>query len=280
MSQDEARRRFQAGELSESARYRRPGMVGWNSLAKLFAPVGPKVVARGTMGESYFFRREEKAYVLKGDPRVAAGVAIGLLAVYIGCAIYAMRAYLGRIDLLGGVFTKPEAVASDTAVGLATFAGLGAYVVAAIGYCVWLYQVSENCQGLRAGRMRFSPGWAVGWYFVPIMSLFRPFQVMVEIWKVSADPRNWREQGMPWLVGVWWFLFVASSLVMTAVGFGAHEGAESGPVAAEAWGMIAAYLLRAVSAVAAMALIGSITVMQVRLVRGAAGAAGDGGSDG
>jgi hypothetical protein len=58
--------------------------------------------------------------------------------------------------------------------------------------------------------MKFNPGSSVGWYFVPIINLFLPYQAMKEIWRVSRNPEGWRnESGSP-LLRWWWGLWIAS----------------------------------------------------------------------
>ena len=41
-----------------------------------------------------------------------------------------------------------------------------------------------------ADHESFTPGWSVGWFFVPIMNPWKPFQAMREIWQASAEPGN------------------------------------------------------------------------------------------
>jgi hypothetical protein len=53
-------------------------------------------------------------------------------------------------------------------------------------FCFWIYRASRNLRSLGVEKQRFSPAWAVGWWFVPIMFWFRPYQVAAEIWKSSA----------------------------------------------------------------------------------------------
>ena len=74
---------------------------------------------------------------------------------------------------------------------------------------------------------RFSPGWAVGWWFIPFMNCFRPYQVMNEIWK-SSHPNNKYTPGLPSagtykidigsnLIGWWWALWIVSENVGFAI---------------------------------------------------------------
>lgn len=53
--------------------------------------------------------------------------------------------------------------------------------------CVWTYRVCRNQEAIGASGLRFTPGWAVAWWFVPVFNLFRPLQVMDEIFRNSAE---------------------------------------------------------------------------------------------
>src|SRR5207249_9121547 len=84
--------------------------------------------------------------------------------------------------------------------------GLG--IVTGIAFLKWIYRAYKNIQGFGAQGLRFSPGWAVGYYFIPILSLIRPVQVMSEIWRASDDPRYWSQKQGSSLIAVWWILFL------------------------------------------------------------------------
>lgn len=96
-------------------------------------------------------------------------------------------------------------------------------LIASIMVLMWQYKANENCHGFGAQGMRFTPGWTVGWHFVPFMSFFRPYQVMQEIWKVSTDPIEWSNQAGSVLINWWWatclisiFIGKAFSKIVTA----------------------------------------------------------------
>lgn len=72
----------------------------------------------------------------------------------------------------------------------------------------WIYRANYNARQLGASGMAFSPGAAVGWYFIPIAWFWKPYQAMKEIWKASADPQDWKEQGGSPLLGWWWALWL------------------------------------------------------------------------
>lgn len=60
-------------------------------------------------------------------------------------------------------------------------------VATVIVFLIWLYRSHKNLYALRPTALNFSPGWAVGWWFVPFLAFYKPFQVVREVWWES-DP--------------------------------------------------------------------------------------------
>jgi hypothetical protein len=81
------------------------------------------------------------------------------------------------------------------------------FIVLAIIFLRWIYRTNKNLHVLSSWRMRFTPGWAVGWYFIPIANLFKPYQTMKEIWQVSHSDDD---PGHHLLVILWWFVWIIS----------------------------------------------------------------------
>jgi hypothetical protein len=92
---------------------------------------------------------------------------------------------------------------------------LGVNAVMLVPYCIWVYRANLNCRNFSL-IVRFTPEWAVGCHFVPIINLFRPCQVMQEIYKVSRNPRTWHNDRPSILVGIWW-AFAMLTVVLAAV---------------------------------------------------------------
>jgi hypothetical protein len=61
--------------------------------------------------------------------------------------------------------------------------------------------------------MTFTAAWSVGWYFIPIASLWKPFQALREIWKASVDPVHWQSIPTNPLLGWWWAGFLVSNIL-------------------------------------------------------------------
>ena len=127
----------------------------------------------------------------------------------------------GLLDPGGG--EDPQSIKALTA-GIKLIFGL----VTLTTSMVWVYRCNSNahvlCQPAADGsktyeEMTFSPAWAVGWFFVPIAWLWKPFQVVREIWQVSADAPTWRDVEVPALLRIWWGLYLVYELTgnLTAI---------------------------------------------------------------
>ena len=87
-----------------------------------------------------------------------------------------------------------------------------------IFFLIWLYRAFSNLSPLKARNLEFSPGWAVGWWFVPIASLFKPYQAVTELWRES-DPDYDEDLGFlssvvsnPAFFGIWWGSWILSNI--------------------------------------------------------------------
>jgi Protein kinase domain/Domain of unknown function (DUF4328) len=108
----------------------------------------------------------------------------------------------------------------------------GWFLVTAGLWLAWFRRAYLNLPALGARRLRFRPWWAVGAWLVPVFSLFRPKQVLNDIWRAS-DPGLPPEQGDTWrrrpvaeLLGWWWLAFLASVFVRSITTEAVHAAAD------------------------------------------------------
>ena len=75
---------------------------------------------------------------------------------------------------------------------------------------LWFYRAYSNLPALGTAQPRFSPGWAVGYWFVPVLNLVRPCEAMLELASGSDPGRtpDGRKEGYRprWnlLIWIWW----------------------------------------------------------------------------
>jgi hypothetical protein len=150
--------------------------------------------------------------------RTRARWTISLLAIILLGNLAAGGVYWFQIDLLSRMktdkYTAQEATQNDTRLRSANAIVLLANVGSWIAFLMWFHRAHRNLRALGATELRFTPGWAVGWWFMPVYSIYRPYQVMKEIWQGSNPATRPGIEESPWptpstaMVGWWWGLFL------------------------------------------------------------------------
>ncbi len=99
-------------------------------------------------------------------------------------------------------------------VGLVAILELVGRVVCAVLFLIWLYRVFANLRVIGARNLEFSPGWAVGWWFVPFLNLGKPFQVVRELYTESHNAADRAANEISDIstetVGFWWGTYLIS----------------------------------------------------------------------
>jgi hypothetical protein len=64
-------------------------------------------------------------------------------------------------------------------------------------FAVWVHRMQANTFALGIVGLRYTPAWAVGWYFVPVANLWMPYRVMLGIWCANRNPADWQYDTPP-----------------------------------------------------------------------------------
>jgi hypothetical protein len=163
----------------------------------------------------------------------------------------------------GLTVTEAEALANDQRQAVVGLIQLLVFIFTVTGYLMWIHRAHRNLPSLGARELRFTPGWAVGWFFVPIMNLFRPYQAVTEIWKASGpalnDGTSWKDIKTPPLIQWWWGFFILSNLVSSMAGRMAMSGGDKvSELLMASWAMLAADGLEIVGALFALLVVKDI----------------------
>lgn len=146
-------------------------------------------------------------------------VGIGMLLDLAGVAAELSQASLLSGMAAGRTFGQAEVEANDTRVQLVGIVSLFVYVATVVVFLVWIYRAHKNLSAFGTSGLEYSPGWAVGGFFVPFLNLVRPFQVMREIWKASnpdVDYQNessWQYSASSPLIGLWWGTWILAGVL-------------------------------------------------------------------
>lgn len=72
-------------------------------------------------------------------------------------------------------------------------------------YWIWLNRTGKNAWLINPPKMKTTPGRAVGNYFLPIISLWKPYTDMMEIRNASFGMRN----DLQHLIPIWWLSWLS-----------------------------------------------------------------------
>lgn len=156
----------------------------------------------------------------RGLTATLRGFLYGAAAIS-AASVFALNHELGEFDEWRGT-AAPAAEASwaraqEAKAALVGLWGLAAAVVAVL-VVMWWYRAYRTIEAVPALGRSWSPGWAIGGWFIPLASLIIPKLVLNEIDRVSSaaedgDPAEWKSRPLLGLANWWWALWVVGSTV-------------------------------------------------------------------
>lgn len=89
------------------------------------------------------------------------------------------------------------------------------FIISAVTFIQWFRRAYYNLN-IRTSCNN-SEGWAAGSWFVPIIALFRPYQIMQEMWEktsllIKSKTSNYVEDSTM-IIGLWWTLWIVSNYI-------------------------------------------------------------------
>jgi hypothetical protein len=146
----------------------------------------------------------------------ALTVVFVILALVCAAAVWSgwLEAQLMDRFIAGEEVTEAEATSNDNrqaAFGIIQFA---LSIAAAVVFIRWLHGAYRNVSLVAPAEKRYGTGWAIGSWFVPIMNLFRPKQIVNDVWR--AGGKNAEDAQPGWLLGAWWLLWLVGNFAVNA----------------------------------------------------------------
>jgi|EndMetStandDraft_9_1072997.scaffolds.fasta_scaffold103398_1 hypothetical protein len=140
------------------------------------------------------------------------GIAVDIIAVLSGLSEIWLLS-----DIESGTYDYDITAAAnwnDSRQGAIGIAQMVLYLAQAIAILGWIRLANKSARALGARDMEFTPGWAIGWYFIPVANLWKPYQAMSEIWRASSGSPDWKSAETSGILQGWW----AAWLVANALG--------------------------------------------------------------
>lgn len=143
-----------------------------------------------------------------------------LLGVETLGALAAIVALAGAESLEPGSSRLQLAGLSLLSIAYSAYAEIGVFVLIAILFLRFLYKAVQQAKSFTTPFTYVSPGWAVGYWFIPIMNLYRTFEVVKALSKACGQQAG--GEGKPvvgeQLLSAWWALFLISNGAGWALG--------------------------------------------------------------
>lgn len=169
--------------------------------------------------------------LLTADAPFVSGHGRAQVVVFLFLAVIAVAAFsvfsnalqlsfLSEAAEAGGV-SQEAAEANDKRQAAVWIIHLVVRLALVVAFLLWLHRASGNMAALGnpKSKIAYTPGWAVGSFFIPFANLFMPYRAVCEVW-VRSEPPVREEGGLAFaprppttLVLAWWVTWLASNFV-------------------------------------------------------------------
>lgn len=263
-SEYEARQRWTDGRIAPNSLYWRHGMPEWRPATEYFEGVAPLKAEVEVPPPSPPAARQ-----FARDPTPLTRFVLSMLRAYLATAVLA--AILSTVSLATGQAGGPQS--DDLSPWEATQAifallQLAVLVATGTGFLRWIYRAHVNIRTMGATGLKYSPGWAIGWFFVPILNLWKPLDAMKQLWQASRNPGAWESEPPAPMLNTWWTLWLLSN-ILGQVSIRLSLGGDPGDAVTAEYCALMASLTDIPLSILAIRLIASIHQHQSNWVNGA-----------
>jgi Domain of unknown function (DUF4328) len=227
-------------------------------------------------------RTAPPAGLTASEPFVSAhGRALVVVALFVAYIVVALFSIVTNIVALAAepiVLTTEDGqqvTLYDLLLLLSVIATILVCGILIVAFLVWLYRVVRNVPALGTpkSRVEYSPGWAVGSFFVPFVNLVVPYKAVREVWEKSdpavrtGDDFMFAQPSSAPLVLGWWLAWLASN-VLSNISWRLHdESMTPGTLRFVAGLHVVAHLAGVVAAVLAILVVRGIDRRQLERAR-------------
>ena len=124
-----------------------------------------------------------------GTLQAVAVAGLTVIAIVAALRIYADARYIAVLDdLIDGRQPDPGEAGDAEDLAEATDAALtfALYLLGPAVFLPWFYTAYSNLRRFGLRNLRYTPGWAIGSWFIPIFNLFRPKQIANDLYRGTA----------------------------------------------------------------------------------------------
>jgi len=151
---------------------------------------------------------------------LALGMAMSAVGIFSGIAQHSLLASMRD----GIEVTEQQAGANDARQQIVGIIQIVVFLATAVTWLVWQFRAYANLRLIGSRDTDVTPGWSVGYWFIPLVNLVRVYQITNELWRRS-ELKNIRDpigglSATP-LVAAWWIVYlIDGGLGRIALGMG------------------------------------------------------------
>ncbi|NIK73072.1 hypothetical protein FHS56_000558 [Thermonema lapsum] len=148
--------------------------------------------------------------------------AITLIWIVLALEIISLISGYLQYDLLqtvanGGKISMATATANDTREQMIGTIYIIVYVISAVTFIQWFRRAYFNLHQ-KVKNLAYTEGWAAGSWFVPIVNLYRPYQIMKELYQETKELLNKKGINVNTnlttsSLGWWWTLWILNNII-------------------------------------------------------------------
>ena len=117
---------------------------------------------------------------------------------------------------MGEYISEQEINTSDLIQGVIGLLQFGIYIASVVLFLNWFRRAYCNLHRLEIKYLKHKESMAIWSWFIPIICIFRPVQIMSEIWnetqeKIKKFDSNYQIKSGGLIIGLWWTLYVISN---------------------------------------------------------------------
>lgn len=194
--------------------------------------------------------------------KIRSKIAGALILAYLVLEVISLS--VDGLTLIGALGTDDESVTAGI-VGIAMLLNLLVFIASAVMISMWIHRAHANLFAAHLEGLEYTPGWSVGWFFVPFANLVKPFQAMRELYNRSHGRDDGHKAPSPGELTTWWGCYLAGSIAGN-ISFRLDNGSILAPPEGATMFAILSSVLLIVSAITLKRIIDSTTVAQTSMM--------------
>ncbi len=138
-----------------------------------------------------------------------------LQALLLSGLVLSLSLLIGQIGELNGWVSldHDQFTPMDSLYAVAAVVHLLLQIITHVIFGMWIYRAAANVVAAQVSGFDYTPGWAVGWLFVPIANLFKPYAAMLQIDNASRGRDGHGLDQGNLLLRLWWGAWLISNIV-------------------------------------------------------------------